>query len=181
MRIYTKKGDFGATSLYGGIKILKSDPLISVLGGYDTLNALLGYLNYGKNKDLTKAVLHIQKDLMEIGAVLAGYPTKISYSVRIAWLEAKIDYFESTLPKLKNFLFPGGSDAAAKFHHARAVCRETERLLFSLDYSKYTHLQEKTIDNMGIYTNRLSDLLFVLARYANLDQGINDLIWNNSK
>ncbi|MEK7565564.1 MAG: cob(I)yrinic acid a,c-diamide adenosyltransferase [Patescibacteria group bacterium] len=154
MKIYTKTGDFGETSLWGGKRVKKSDKIIEALGVIDELNAWLGTLK------LTK----IQKDLMLISSCLAGYKEIIPDG---KWLEKEIDRIEENLPALNNFILPSN-----QIHIARAVCRRTERKVVDADGHRHDVLK---------YLNRLSDYLFVLARYEDFKKGRKEIIWRYGK
>lgn len=156
MKIYTKTGDKGATSLWGGKRVKKSHKIIETVGVIDELIAWLGLLK------LTK----IQKDLMVINSCLAGYKRKIPNE---KWLEEEIDKMETRLPKLKNFILPQNN-----IHIARAVCRRAERVVVSLTPNPYPLTAIK-------YINRLSDYLFVLARWTDWKKGKKELIWKNER
>ncbi len=172
MAIYTKRGDKGETELiFGRKKILKSDPRISILGTIDELNSHLGLVfSLLKDKEVKKILEEIQGTLFEISSEIAGGENRNFYlkGIKIKNLERLIDRFSKNLPPLKNFIFPGGGQTAAEVHIARAVCRRLERELFSIN---------KLNPNIGAYFNRLSDFLFVLARFINQKEGISEKIW----
>lgn len=176
MKIYTRGGDRGETSLLGGSRVRKDHERIAAYGTVDELNSFVGLARTAVSDPLLDAQLNaIQRDLFDIGAQLAspglenrfpGVPPE-----RIEALEQQIDAMEASLPPLKNFILPGGAVAAAYLHVARTICRRGERLIVSLeDASKET---ESTIT----YMNRLSDWLFVSARYANHLAGVADVPW----
>jgi len=170
MKIYTRTGDTGSTSLFGGTRVPKSDPRIEAYGTIDELNAFLGVARASwPAGDIDAQLAAIQTDLFEIGAHLSSPGTSRFPGVenaRIEELEHAIDAMESELPPLTNFILPGGSLAAANLHVARTVCRRAERLVVALG------------DEMTVaYLNRLSDYLFVAARFANLRHGTNDVPW----
>ena len=168
MRIYTKAGDKGETRLYGGKRVLKDSLRIEAYGSVDELNSVLGViraLKPGKKIDLI--LRRVQDDLFVLGADLAT-PANIRKlaipridSAHTAALEKSIDGLEKFLPKLKTFLLPGGSLVASHLHLARTICRRAERWVVRLFRTEYTNAE--TV----VYLNRLSDLLFVLARTAN--------------
>ena len=177
MRIYTKTGDDGTTSLFGGQRVLKSDLRIESYGTVDELNSHLGWV-VSQHPDplLTSHITRIQDLLFILGADLATPPDK---SVRIdriseadvALLEGMIDELDGTLPSLKSFILPGGSVTAAGLHIARTVCRRAERLCVA------THEEEDLGDAVVHFLNRLSDFLFMLARWENQAAGIPDTPW----
>lgn len=170
-RIYTRTGDKGLTSLYGGQRIPKHKVRLDVVGTLDELNAVLGLaLSEIKRKEIAGPLTEVQSLLFNIGAEVAEGGAKakkmIDDSLRVgpmhvATLERWIDSFEQDLPPLTTFILPGGSPAGARLHLARAMCRRAERRL--------AELSEKEGANPAslMYLNRLSDLLFVLARTVN--------------
>jgi cob(I)alamin adenosyltransferase len=176
VRIYTKTGDKGETSLFGGKRIKKFDQRIMAIGAIDELNATLGVVASQRlSPKVGKLIEKIQNQLFEIGAELAN-PDQLKGAFelgeeKIASLEAAIDNFEVKLPPLKNFILPGGTTAGSLFHLARSTCRRAEREVVSLaEISKVN-------PNLIKYLNRLSDLLFVLARTVNKAARKTDKIW----
>ena len=180
MKIYTKTGDRGETGLFGGKRVRKDNPRIVAYGDVDELNALVGVARgLMENKEMD-AVLHkIQNDLFDIGAVLATpekkkLEGKASGFIRqedIAYLEKTIDRLETELVPLRSFILPGGSAPAAALHVARTVCRRAEREIVRLSESEPVEL------DLLAYINRLSDCLFVMARWINHKNKIADTIW----
>lgn len=175
MKIYTRTGDQGQTSLFGGDRVAKNDPRIESYGTIDELNSFIGAARAAWIGGAIDEELHlIQMDLFDIGAHLAApRGTRVApvAEERIARLEQGIDAMESELPPLKNFILPGGSAAAAQLHLCRTVCRRAERLVVALGYDDETTLRSL------VYLNRLSDYLFVAARFANLGHGVEDVVW----
>jgi cob(I)alamin adenosyltransferase len=180
MKIYTKTGDRGETGLIGGARVLKSSLRVEAYGEVDELNALLGTV-VARLRDgaITDSLLGVQRDLFAIGAQLAdpgGRVQKKSEKAavgegRVKELEGIIDRYEATLPPLRSFILPGGAEVGALLHLARAVCRRAERRMVAL-------AQEAPLPPLLlIYINRLSDLLFVLARAANREAGVEELPW----
>jgi len=163
--IYTKTGDKGITGLPGGKRLAKSNALFAILGTIDELNAHLGFAGS------LKIVKQIQKELFELGASIAGGS---KFAGDVTELEKHIDVIDKKLPPLRNFILPGGTLEASHLHLARTVCRRLERLLAKTP-QKYI--------KKGIlkYVNRLSDLLFVLARNANYTSKVSDIIWKKSQ
>ncbi|HMQ10011.1 MAG TPA: cob(I)yrinic acid a,c-diamide adenosyltransferase [Oligoflexia bacterium] len=166
MKIYTKTGDSGETSLFSGGRVQKNHPRVRAYGEVDELNSLLGCaLSFCVQKEIMSKLIRIQNELFSLGAVLASpkeneYVQKLE-SKHIEALEKDIDAMESHLPALKNFILPGGTQCAAFLHFARTVCRRAERMCLDLH-------QQTAIDAWIIqYLNRLSDWLFVCARYEN--------------
>lgn len=175
MKIYTRTGDAGETSLFGGARVPKNDARIEAYGTVDELNSTIGVARAAAPPDRVDQTLHdVQLDLFEIGAHLASPGTSRFPGVeerRIAALETEIDAMESELEPLKTFILPAGSPQAATLHVARTVCRRAERLVVALHDD--TAATRSTIG----YLNRLSDYLFVAARYANRRAGVEDVPW----
>lgn len=173
MKIYTKTGDDGVTGLPGGERIGKNDLRIDCYGGVDELNAALGLAAVAAPV-LREALQRVQEELFVIGARLitaAGQPAPELAQAAIDRLEREIDQSETRLPALQNFILPGGSEAAARLHLARTICRRAERLLVQ------QHARGGMEPEILAYMNRLSDWLFVHARLANLLAGISDVLW----
>ncbi len=182
MKIYTKTGDQGKTSLYGGERLDKDDLRVQVYGLVDECNAAIGLARANLEiSELDSNLAKIQSTLFNLGTDLS---TKHSSSYRqrikeidesdVQWLEQTIDHYDAQLPELKNFILPGGHSAAAALHVARAVARHAERALVTLN--KQDTVNEKSL----IYLNRLSDALFILARAVNLNKGISEAKWQYS-
>lgn len=178
MKIYTKTGDGGDTGLFGGGRVGKDDTRVEAYGQVDELNSVLGLARaegLGTLDPLTQA---LQDQLFTIGSILATpKDSKASAhipSVQPAWIaamEQAIDAYDLELAPLTAFILPGGSKAAALLHLARTVCRRAERHVVPL-------LREGRVDpQVEVYLNRLSDLLFSMARYANFKAGVKDVPW----
>ena len=170
MKIYTRTGDSGETSLFGGSRVAKDDPRIEAYGTIDELNSTVGVARASwPSSPIDKQLGAIQSDLFDIGAHLAAPGNDRFAGVeprRIEELERAIDAMESELQPLTSFIIPGGSLAAAQLHVARTVCRRAERRVVALE------------DTATVaYLNRLSDYLFVAARYANRGHGVPDTPW----
>lgn len=171
MKIYTRTGDRGETSLFGGARVPKNDSRIDAYGTIDELNSHLGVVLAIEAND---QLLAVQRDLFEIGAHLASPGTSRFTGVpqsRIDELERGIDAMEAELAPLKSFILPGGTPAAAQLHVARTVCRRAERLVVAL------HDDDPATQSSIAYLNRLSDYLFVAARYANHKRDVEDVPW----
>jgi len=171
VKIYTRTGDRGETSLFGGARVPKNDPRIDAYGTIDELNSCLGVVLAG---EADAQLLDVQRDLFEIGAHLASPGTSRFTGVpasRIEELERGIDAMEADLAPLKSFILPGGTLAAAQLHVARTVCRRAERLVVAL------HDDDAATQSSIAYLNRLSDYLFVAARHANHKRGVEDVPW----
>lgn len=165
LKIYTKTGDAGETGLLAEERVSKGDPRIEVIGAVDELNAFLG-LSAGQAVKIKQAIERIQGELFMLGAELAGVrniarAVKVLGGEHIALLESEIDQMEARLTPLRNFILPGGSPAGASLHIARSVCRRAERRFIGM--SQYGVRAE-----LGTYLNRLSDWLFVAARFSNM-------------
>jgi cob(I)alamin adenosyltransferase len=181
MKIYTRTGDSGDTALLGGKRVAKDDDRISAYGDVDELNSVIGLATAHEPRQMALDLLEkIQADLFSIGANLASpNPENVKNALKkakidnaaIESLEKAIDDAEASLDPLKSFILPGGSLKAAQLHVARTVCRRAERSIVRLD--AHTDVPEIIVR----YMNRLSDLLFVLARLANKDAGIPDRAW----
>jgi cob(I)alamin adenosyltransferase len=178
MKIYTKTGDGGDTSLFGGQRVPKDALRIEAYGTVDELNSLLGTaLAEGPDKETRSALLKIQSQLFSLGADLATPRSVTPKNFKriepgdAAWLEGEIDRFEGRLKPLHSFILPGGSRLASALHFARTVCRRAERVVVRLSRN------EDIGEGMTMYLNRLSDLLFVLARQANQSADIPEIRW----
>jgi cob(I)alamin adenosyltransferase len=168
VKIYTRTGDEGETSLFDQQRVSKADPRVEAYGDIDELNAWLGLLRAGRlASDLDETVVRIQRDLFAVGAQLADPADRLAARTTkafitdddVARLEAAIDRFETEVPPLTKFILPGGAAAGASMHVARTVCRRAERRMVGLT--------PPTDAVLIRYINRLSDLLFVLARVVN--------------
>ena len=176
MKIYTKTGDAGETGLFGGGRVPKDDPRVQAYGDVDELNAALGVAIAQEPGDFELAALQtIQRDLFAIGAELATPDAAKQRATvttnQVEALERLIDAHEATLTPLKNFILPGGTPKAAALHVARTTCRRAERAVVAL-------ARDQQVNPLIIhYLNRLSDLLFVLARAVNKRAGRADIAW----
>jgi len=177
MKIYTKKGDAGETALFGGETTRKSNIRIHAYGTVDELNSVIGMVLSHPLTDLGNTILQqVQIDLFVVGATLATpNPEKARINQvgngEIEQLEQWIDEMEDELPPLKSFILPGGAGSGATLHFARTVCRRAERDTVELS-------QQETIPKEAIiYLNRLSDLLFVMARFENKSREIEETPW----
>lgn len=186
MKIYTRTGDRGETGLFGGGRVPKDDLRVEAYGAVDELNAVVGLAAVAMETDGDEEIVvrlrTIQADLFNIGSHLAT-PTAeeggraASHlpelpAERIAEMERWMDEAEAELEPLRSFILPGGGESAARLHLARTVCRRAERRVITL--SREAKLEEGVI----IYLNRLSDLLFTLARLANRRTGTPDIAWS---
>jgi cob(I)alamin adenosyltransferase len=181
-KIYTRTGDDGTTALGTGERRKKYDLRIAAYGTLDEVNAALGIarLHTGDDGALDAALSRIQNDLFDVGADLCtpgkgkgpGGARLTVTPVQVGWLESEIDRLNAELKPLRSFVLPGGGAAAAYLHFARTVCRRAERLIAELMDRK----DESVTPEVLKYVNRLSDFLFVAARYAN-DRGGRDVLW----
>ena len=179
MKIYTRTGDRGETGLFDGTRVTKSHPRVAAYGEVDELGAWLGVARAADvDEDLRGMLLQIQRDLFALGARLADPAHRIAERVEkaavgpedIARLESWIDSLESELPPLRRFILAGGSPGAAALHGARTICRRAERAMVGLGPDAYE-------PDLLTYVNRLSDLLFVMARAANRRAGAAEVEW----
>lgn len=171
-RIYTRGGDRGETSLGDGTRVSKLDPRIEAFGAVDELNSLIGLALEADLPAPTRDVLaRVQNELFDVGADLSVPPEREGrlrvVQEQIDSLERDCDRFNADLPELKSFVLPGGVEAAARIHVARAVCRRAERAALAADVSPLA----------VVYLNRLSDLLFILARAVNSAAGRDEPLW----
>jgi cob(I)alamin adenosyltransferase len=181
MKIYTKTGDAGATGLFGGGRVQKDDPRVEAYGDVDELNAVLGMVRAVEPMPrIDEVLVPVQRDLFSLGALLAtpdrekmqGHLAKANIDDnRIRDLEHAIDACEKELEPLRAFIIPGGSRKGAALHVARTVCRRAERRVVHLQHD--VEIPQLVV----IYLNRLSDLLFMLARVANVQTGAGEVTW----
>jgi cob(I)alamin adenosyltransferase len=179
VRIYTKAGDRGETRLLGGARVPKDHPRVAAYGDVDEANAAIGAVRSLAEPPLERLLLSLQRDLFAIGAHLADPAHRVAAkrakaavtAARVRRLERAIDAREARLPPLRSFVTPDGTPAAALLHQARTVCRRAERSVVTL-------AREADIDpRILVYLNRLSDLLFVLARSENARAGLAEELW----
>jgi cob(I)alamin adenosyltransferase len=167
-RIYTRGGDAGETSLGDGSRVAKTDPRVAAMGDVDELNSLLGW-----TAAAAPGIMRVQNELFDLGADLSVPYADADGRLRITQdaidrLEAEIDAANAALEPLKSFVLPGGTEQAARLFLARAVCRRAERAVLAVDGANPL---------VAVYLNRLSDLLFVLARAANAEAGTGEPLW----
>lgn len=177
LKIYTKTGDDGETGLFGGQRVGKNDRRVRAYGDVDELNAFLGLAEAKILDNRVSLILRaLQSDLFTIGADLATPEGEHQSAVRlkekrIGRLEELIDEFDAALPPLKNFILPGGTEAAATVQVCRTICRRAERAV--VDLTEVAEINPAIL----VYLNRLSDLLFVFARWLNHEAGIEEPTW----
>ncbi|GHV67547.1 cobalamin adenosyltransferase [Bacteroidia bacterium] len=191
MKIYTKTGDSGTTSLIGGARVPKNSLRLEAYGGVDELNSFLGMIrSFPIARAYTDDLVKIQNTIFNIGGNLATAPSQTARKVPltvteddIVFLEERIDTLTAQLPVLNSFVLPGGEPASASCHVARTVCRRVERRILDM-YDEYevksqaTNPQQRD-GNVLKYINRLSDYLFVLARKLTVDAGVEEKVWEN--
>jgi cob(I)alamin adenosyltransferase len=177
MKIYTRTGDKGDTSLFGGQRVPKDAQRIEAYGTVDELNSVLGIVRAdSRDPQIDEVLEHVQNSLFDLGADLAT-PRSLNRTIKriapkdTAALEKYIDLLEPKLKALRSFVLPGGSPVAARLHFSRTICRRAERVIVRLSRN------EDIGDEIMIYLNRLSDLLFVLARYANRVADVPETKW----
>ena len=181
MKIYTKNGDRGKTSLIGGRKVSKHDLQVEAYGSIDELNSFMGLLkDYSKSDEINQVLFKVQLKLFTIGSILAQENTstnsaileKLNISAKDTnFIELQIDKLEKKLPKLSKFIIPGGHKLISYCHVSRSICRRAERKITKLSDSV------KLDSNILPYINRLSDFLFVLSRYFSKELDIKESYW----
>lgn len=187
MKVYTKGGDKGQTSLFSGERISKTDDRVDAYGTIDELNSMIGVIiaHLPEKMDAQAAELSdIQHTLFQSGSWIATMPDSenIKYLAEIEdgrthELEKSIDEMTDTLSELKDFILPGGSQPSAWTHVARTICRRAERALLRVDFSDSESKSSGQIKKVKVFLNRLSDYLFVLSRFINHSSGISDRKW----
>lgn len=180
MKIYTKTGDKGETSLFGGERVQKNNQRINAYGTIDELNAFIGFaITEIKSSEIKEVLLDLQNKLFTVGSDLATPDTEKNKKLDISRTqkefidkaESDIDKFNGQLEELRNFILPGGSKGSAILHICRTICRRAEREVVALKNS------EKVNENIIVFLNRISDLFFVLSRYENKVSNQPDTIW----
>ncbi len=173
-KIYTRTGDAGDTGLGDGTRVAKDDPRIEAIGAVDELNSALGVLLADPLPgSLTDTLTRVQHSLFDLGGELSLPGRALIEDRQVDWLERRLDAFNANLPPLEDFILPGGSRSAALCHLARAVCRRAERRTACL--ARAGDVNPATLR----YLNRLSDLLFVMARVLNREAGRPDVLWKS--
>jgi len=175
-RIYTRTGDDGTTGLADGRRVPKDDARIEAIGAVDELNSALGALLAETLPDeIRSALTRVQHDLFDLGAELSVPGHVVMSEAHVEDLEKRLDHFNAGLAPLREFILPGGTRAAAHAHLARGVCRRAERRVVALSR------REAVPRAVLMYLNRLSDLLFVLARALNRCAGVEDVPWRSRR
>lgn len=173
-KIYTRTGDKGETGMATGERVAKDSAIMQAQGDVDELNCALGLLACKLSGEMAADVKTVQNDLFDLGGELSCAMPLLK-AQRIDWLEQKLDQLNAELPPLKEFILPGGGEAASLCHLARAVCRRAERTLVTA--SREVGLN----DTLLAYINRLSDLLFVMARFITREQGEAEVYWQSAR
>jgi cob(I)alamin adenosyltransferase len=184
MKVYTKTGDKGFTSLLGGQKVTKDDNRLEAYGTVDELNSFIGMIRNFEIDDYDiNLIAFIQNRLFDIGSQLSAVDEGVEFPLPelrkirkkdIEYLEQSIDMYCNNLTKLKNFIIPAGSELISWCNISRTVCRRAERRIVAIDKSS------ELFDEVVIFINRLSDLLFVMGRKYAKDENVNEIIWNNN-
>lgn len=175
--LYTKKGDRGETGLPGGRRLPKTEAVFEFLGSLDATNATIGLaVSQLSDRVMIKLLEQVQADLLTVGATVAAESPSRNFTGQLekqtALLERQIDEWDRGLPKLENFILPGGVSAGAALHLARTIIRQSER--------DFHRLRAVKIKEIAVYLNRLSDFLFQAARWVNYQAGQKETIWKNS-
>ncbi|MDD3740726.1 MAG: cob(I)yrinic acid a,c-diamide adenosyltransferase [Bacteroidales bacterium] len=183
MKIYTKTGDKGDTSLAGGTRVKKNDLRLEAYGTIDELNSYLGMIrNLSRNKEDIELISFIQNKLFSIGAILATeeklQKKETNKKIHITngdilFLETSIDLFSVNLPVLKNFIIPTGNELISWCNISRTVCRRAERRIVAIESADVNYT------NVLIFINRLSDLLFIMGRKYAKEFNVDEILWNN--
>lgn len=181
MKIYTKTGDKGETSLLSGRRVSKSDVHIEAYGTIDELNSFIGLLrDQNIHSRYVKVLIAIQNKLFSIGSILASAGEQVAFALPevtlndIKMLEYEMDEMDTSLPPLKNFVLPGGHQAVSLAHVCRTICRRAERR--TIELKKHESVNENIVQ----YLNRLSDFFFVLSRKLATDLQVNEIAWVSS-
>lgn len=185
-RIYTKTGDDGTTALGDGSRTSKTDPRLAAYADVDETNCMIGVAvaHQGLSEEVSSLLVRVQNDLFDVGADLStplspapAHPPLRVTETYVEDLEAACDRFNADLRPLRSFILPGGSKGAARLHVARVVCRRAERMVWAAIETYGTEQDGGVNPLTARYLNRLSDLLFILCRYANLGKGDGDVLW----
>jgi len=174
-KVITKSGDEGQTGLGDGRRVSKTDIRIQAIGSIDHLNSLLGWAIVVAGSPIKNDLEGIQQDLFDLGGELAmpGIELQLLSAERLHWLEHETEKLNESLPPLKEFILPGGTELSARIHIVRTACRNTERDIVALAETK------EDSDLHKIFLNRFSDYLFVLARKVQMDEGTKEIQWDH--
>lgn len=187
-KVYTRTGDNGTTGISGDIRLSKNDPLIQAIGEVDELNSEIGVIvAFSQDTEINQQLQGIQHDLFNLGGMLS-YPQFDGFAAaRVDALEVLIDRYNEELSPLKEFILPGGNQAAALAQKTRAVCRRVERCLVSLGQAyeqtpaEYDSVNQEQLSGASKYVNRLSDLLFTIGRVLNKRAGDAEIMWSSHR
>ena len=175
-KIYTRTGDDGTTGMADGSRVSKDGSRMHAIGEVDELNSVIGVvINKCEENSVKENLITIQHDLFNLGGQLSMPDYSMINLARIGWLESTMDTMNETLDPLKEFILPGGAEAASFCHVARATCRRVERALVSLNE------QEEIVSELLSYINRLSDWLFVASRFLNKVEGEAEVYWQSER
>ena len=174
-KIYTRTGDDGTTGLGDGTRVSKISPRVEAMGAVDELNSVIGLLMTEGLPDSIRSTLSaIQHSLFDLGGEISLPGQELLQNEQVTQIENTLDQMNEPLSPLKDFILPGGTQPAARCHQARSVCRRAERRLLVL-------AEQQSVSSTSIkYLNRLSDLLFVMARHLNQTAGVDDVLWQKS-
>ena len=174
-KVITKSGDEGQTGLGDGRRVSKTHIRIQAIGSIDHLNSLLGWAMVDAGRPVKNDLERVQQDLFDLGGELAmpGIELPLLNAERLNWLEHETEKLNESLPPLKEFILPGGTELSARIHIVRTACRNTERDIVALAETK------EDSDLHRVYLNRLSDYLFVLARKIQMDEGTKETQWDH--
>ena len=174
-KVITKSGDEGQTGLGDGRRVSKTHIRIQAIGSIDHLNSLLGWAMVEAGRRVKNDLERVQQDLFNLGGelVMPGIELQLLNAERLQWLEDKTEKLNNSLPPLKEFILPGGTELSARIHIVRTTCRNTERDVVALAETK------ENSDLHKVYLNRLSDYLFVLARKVQMDEGTKEIQWDH--
>jgi cob(I)alamin adenosyltransferase len=185
MAIYTRTGDFGETSLFGGKRVLKCDDLVDFYGSIDELNSSIGLItSMALVVEVQEFLREIQRDLFTIGSFFTGGTDDLHHiEKRVEEMEVRIDKMDNTLSPIHQFVLPGGTPLASFTHISRSLARRVERravFMYKND-SAYGEIHKDQMKKIIMYLNRLSDFLFVLARFVNKEENVMEIAWNGEK
>ena len=174
-KVITKSGDEGQTGLGDGRRVSKTHIRIQAIGSIDHLNSLLGWAMVEVGRPVKNDLERVQQDLFNLGGelVMPGIELQLLNAERLQWLEHETEKLNKSLPALKEFILPGGTELSARIHIVRTTCRNTERDIVALAETK------EDSDLHKVYLNRLSDYLFVLARKVQMDEGTKEIQWDH--
>ena len=174
-KVITKSGDEGQTGLADGRRVSKTDIRIQAIGSIDHLNSLLGWAMVEAGRPVKNDLERVQQDLFNLGGelVMPGIELQLLNAERLQWLEDETKKLNKSLPPLKEFILPGGTELSGRIHIVRTTCRNTERDVVALAETK------EDSDLHKVYLNRLSDYLFVLARKVQMDEGTKEIQWDH--